>query len=276
MDEGIYPDLSTAEYDEIDAIRSTTVKMMHGRTPAHVRYALDHPTKETEALDVGTAVHIAILEPDTFKERVIELDVEGPFKLKAKRLERDAFLARHADAIVLQKPAYASVKSMRDAVHGNPLAHRLLTGEGQNELTLVWDDRLGVKCKARIDRITEFERWFTMIDLKTTRVVADEDRLGREAATYGWGLQQAFYMRGVDALFGPRRRQFYFIITEKDPPHLTRVVQLDEEDASGSRSMMELHLNRLSECMRDNNWPGWESEEAATIRLPQYHLRDLT
>ena len=58
------------EYNEIDAINWSTLKHIQ-RSPAHFKYLLDNPPKQTAAQSFGVAVHEAILEPDKFQENYI-------------------------------------------------------------------------------------------------------------------------------------------------------------------------------------------------------------
>ena len=54
-----------AEYDAIEAISITRLKELR-RSPQHYRYALEHP-KHTDALTLGIATHVAVLEPERFE-----------------------------------------------------------------------------------------------------------------------------------------------------------------------------------------------------------------
>jgi exodeoxyribonuclease VIII len=274
IEEGIHKGLTEAEYDRIDAVRSTTVKMLQTHTPAHIQFALDHPAPDTDAMDLGTAVHIAILEPDSFEDRVVEMTLPGPFRSKVAKAERDAFMAEHSGKIVLKVDSYTAVLGMRDGAHANPLAHRLLTGTGENELTLVWNDTAGIKCKARLDRFTVWDNWATVVDLKTTRVVANHNAIAGEAARFGWAIQQSFYLRGIDHLYGPKTRRFVFLVTEKDPPHLTCVCEIEQESMEWARNRIEQDVKYLAHCMSENTWPGYAAD-ARQIRLPAWTTREL-
>lgn len=65
--------MTNAEYHALQAIgHSSIVKAM--RSPAHLREALDNPKQPTPAMELGTAIHTAILEPKIFREEYAVVD----------------------------------------------------------------------------------------------------------------------------------------------------------------------------------------------------------
>jgi len=65
--------LSNAEYHALTAIgHSSIVKAM--RSPAHYKEAVDNPKAPTPAMELGTAVHAAILEPENFRKEYSVFD----------------------------------------------------------------------------------------------------------------------------------------------------------------------------------------------------------
>ena len=152
MKPGVYYGLTDGQYDQIPALRSSTLKLLSTHTPAHVKWELDHPSDETDAQTLGSAAHIAVLEPDRFEE-LVALSPYNEFKsniAKAWKKEREA-----EGMYVLKEPAYKATRAMVDGVRRNPLARELLGGKGQNEVSIVWDDILGMRCKARLDRSSD-------------------------------------------------------------------------------------------------------------------------
>ena len=66
----VEPYLSHDEYHSIsDALGSTGVKTIYSKSVAHYKF---HEPKHSVHFDIGTAVHIAILEPEKFDESVLK------------------------------------------------------------------------------------------------------------------------------------------------------------------------------------------------------------
>jgi len=274
MKPGFYQGISAADYDRIPALRSSTLKLLDTHTPAHVKYNLEHGGKSSAAMQLGTAAHLAILEPDQFDE-VVKL---SPFS-EYRSAEAKAWVAKtEADGhIPLKKAAYESIMAMRDGVYANPFCKGLLQGEGQNEITLVWEES-EILCKCRFDRVTEWNGEVTMVDVKTVgggpggAANLRASRIVRAAETYGWHLQQVWYSRGMDALFGAQHRPFLFVCVEKDMPHFTAPVMWDFQSLERTKVRVGQLLSQYRNCTVSNAWPaytGVQEMELSKWALPE-------
>jgi len=275
MKPGFYQGLSAADYDRIPALRSSTLKLLGTHTPAHVKYNMEHGGASSAAMQLGTAAHLAILEPDKFDTEVIL----SPFA-EYRSAEAKAWVAKtEADGhIPLKKAAHQSVLSMRDGVYAHPLCKSLLQGEGQNEITLVWDEN-GLLCKCRFDRVTSWDDEVTMIDVKTVGGGPGgppnlrPDRLRRAGETYGWHIQQAYYSRGMDALFGAQHRRFVFVCVEKDMPHFTAPLMWDYDSIERSKVRVGQLMAQYRHCLDNDNWPAYEG--VAEMELSKWALPEV-
>ena len=106
-------------------------------------------------METGTAVHCAVLEPEKF-----ELEyTEGLSVGRRSKVDKEAWLEfeeDHAGQTCLTPKDWDQVWSMRESVMAHPTALELLSGEGLNEVTLIWnDEETEARCKGRLDRLTE-------------------------------------------------------------------------------------------------------------------------
>ena len=53
--------------------------------PAKFKYALEHPPKPTPTLEFGTAVHMAVLEPEKFNEKYYVLPEDFNLRTNANK-----------------------------------------------------------------------------------------------------------------------------------------------------------------------------------------------
>lgn len=68
MKPGIYQpeQLNNETYHALEAVSKSDLDKIN-RSPAHYKYAKENPTPPTPAMERGTAVHMAVLEPDEFR-----------------------------------------------------------------------------------------------------------------------------------------------------------------------------------------------------------------
>ena len=69
---GLHRGLPMAEYQAIDAMGSGRLEWLHV-SALHYRWMLEHPPETTEAQHLGTALHMAVLEPDGPSFSLLEL-----------------------------------------------------------------------------------------------------------------------------------------------------------------------------------------------------------
>ena len=232
------------DYDRIRAINFSTLKHMN-RSPKHYRYMLDNPVPVTDAMAMGSAVHIAVLEPDLFPKRCVLWD-GGTRRGK----DWESFKDMHAGKMILKQDEYDTCLRIRDAARTHPRAAELLTGKGVNELTMTWDDaETGLGCKGRIDRYTGDR---LLIDLKTTR-----DLIGwrNQSARMLYHVQVAMYHDGLVAC---KRKvaEVKFVVVEQQPPHDVIVYDVLPSVIASARAKYRSWLYRLQECLVADTWPG--------------------
>jgi len=267
----IIPSLSFAAYCDMDAVNVSKLLTLAKQTPAAAYYEMTHPEDDTTSLAKGHATHAAILEPKVFESLYACMPLCGDFRTKAARQLRDAWLAVNGNKIILTPEENAATLAMRDAVLGNPFLKEFFSGAGQNELTLTWTDKAtGLKCKARLDRLTEAYAYQTLLDFKTGRNIADYG-IEKAQADYGYHIRMAWYS---DALAGihPAEWRAVFVWVCSAPPYECRATELDpdwiEEGRAGCRRLLDLY----AQCKASGNWPSYPAG-IEVVNLPQWARR---
>lgn len=251
---GIYPGISFADYRLIEAVNNSTLKEFL-RTPAHARWAMTHPERDSVALRTGDAAHVAILEPKRFEAQYIK-SPKFDRRTNAGRLASDEWTAKHGDKAALLPGEWDIACAMRDAAWEHPIASALLGGEGRNELTVIWRDKESdILCKGRIDRFTKYDGWSTVVDLKTARD-GSVDGFAKACADYRYHQQAAFYMDGLSAI-APMSRRFIFVVVENEPPHCVSVMELDESAIEEGRAAYRRAISMYADGMATGEWPGY-------------------
>ena len=144
---------------------------------------------------------------------------------------------------------------MRDAVWNNGDAALLLSGPGDTQLSMVWQDaETGLLCKGRIDRRCRAMGLNLIVDLKTTRNAQTWAFTG-DIAKYRYHAQLAFYVDGL-ATLAPAERHVVFLVVEKDPPFCSRLVGLSPEALDAGRAEYRRYMHQYIHARDTGQWPG--------------------
>jgi hypothetical protein len=248
--------LTFAEYLGLDAVNHSTLKLF-GRSPLHAHEEMLHPRESTPAQQLGQAVHCAVLEPSRFEsEYVVAPKIDRRFK--ENKVAWKEFEGAHRGAVLLSVDDYESIEAMRDAVLSHQTAAQLLGGKGLNETSAIWtDEKTGLLCKARLDRITSYDGWPLIVDVKTSED-ASERAFQRSLHSFGYHSQGAWYVDGLDAIKHlAEGRRFSWIVVESKRPYAVACYELDAASLEQGREENRRHLDLYARCRESGEWPGY-------------------
>ena len=269
-------DLPEEKYHGTRAIISKSSLDIFARTPLHYYHSLDaERDAPTSEMKMGSAFHVATLEPDLFtrKVAVIPDDIASlPMQSSKNRALRDAWAADEAFGKIILKPdEFAHVDGMASAVRRHPAARKLLAS-GTSEVTALWTDpETGLRCKSRADFICQMRGVY--VDLKSA-VSAAPDAFQRSAVNMRYHVQDAFYSRAFEEN-GTHIEHFVFVVVEREPPYAVACYQLDETAKLKGESLYMKELRDLRDCMEANFWPGY-GDRVMDLSLPPWATRDDT
>lgn len=281
IEPGWYPDMSMGDYLALPYMSASRLETFR-RSPMHYRHAVDHPDDpSSRAMDMGTALHLAILEPEKFEGRYVTVGRCEGTKGDGERCQyqgsvyRDgfSFCGTHdpmkgepvdPDIHVLAKPDLESVKRMRDAVLAHPRARTFFEGEIQTEVTgIAADPDTGVLCKIRPD--VRVVRAPVLPDVKSTKD-ASPWAFAKDAANRGYHRKLALYRR-IHGVLDGERLDPAIIAVENTAPHGVAVYLLDDDDIREADREVRRHLSRFAWCQEEDIWPGY-GDEFRYLKLP--------
>lgn len=270
-DDGLHRDVPAADYHSWKAISVSRTKTAE-RSLLHYHHEQTHPKEQTAAMALGSATHFGVLEPDEFDATYVK-SPKWDMRTKKGKEAAAEFALEHEGKERLTEPEWDLVMGMQDAVWSHPMACAMLSGTGINETSVVWTDpATGMRCKARPDRITTFDGWHHVIDLKTTKD-ASRREFSRQIANLKYHWQAAHYLDGL-GLIAPASRCFTFLAVENTPPHAVAIYTLDENDIDQGRAELAKVVAAIADAERANVWPGYPSE-VSEINLPAWAQRDM-
>lgn len=285
---GLHAGVPMADYLAMDAVSASALEIFR-RSPLQYRHAKANPPEPTPALVRGTALHMAVLEPERFAGAYVTIGQCEGTKKNGERCQYAgsvwrggaSYCGRHDPApdapmavTVLPEADMRDVEGMRDAILGHPRASTLFEGKGGVEITGVFEDpETGVLCRFRPDRLVE--RAGMLVDIKTTRDAAPWAFPG-DAERRGYFRKLAFYRRGLRALGWPYQATAIVAVESHAPYDL--ICYLIDETAldSAEREVVRL-LRQYRQCHETDTWPGYQTGEDgfATLARPGW-AKDYT
>lgn len=262
---GVYDAMPAETYHRIEAMSSSGSKKMR-RSPAHYKLMRTKNSTPTEAMQLGTAIHTAVLEPHLFDGTVC-CAPKCDRRTKQGKADYEAFIAAAVGKVVLSPAAFDVARRCADAVRAHPAAKALLDG-AEVEKSFFWEDaRYKVPCKARWDA----RNHGFAIDLKSCQD-ASADAFARQIASYEYHAQAAHYCSAAEHLLDASPNAFIFIAVETEAPFGVGVYQLPGAAIAAGAHLMNLALARYQEALASGTYPCYPDTIEA-ITLPRWALR---
>ncbi|WP_244208770.1 PD-(D/E)XK nuclease-like domain-containing protein [Xenorhabdus ehlersii] len=240
------------------------------QAPAELIWQRTAPVDEEKikSLDIGTALHCLLLEPDEFGKR-FAIEPKLDRRTKTGKEEAEEFSLNNKDKIILTQEESRKLLIMRDSAMAHPIAKWCLEATGTTESSIYWEDvATGVLCRSRPDKLIADHHW--IVDVKST---ADIDRFDRTFYDYRYHVQDAFYSDGYKALTGQLPTFIFLAVstTVNCGRYPVRTYIMTERAKSAGRAAYQRNLATYAECLKTNEWPGLRE-----LSLPHYakELRD--
>lgn len=225
---------------------------------AHLRDAeLKGESVPTDSMQLGSALHTAMLEPELLPSRVVRWD-GGARRGK----EWEAFKYAHADKIILTENSHDELIGMVRSLRQNKHVKQWQSKVEDVEVSAVGEFN-GLTVKARCDALTPDP----LIDLKMVRT--NEPRAFANAVMqYGYHIQGALYRH----IFG--RSNFWLVTVERTPPHDVVVFDMSRELLDNGLKELTRLTDSYKHCAKTGVWPG-RCDDIYPLELPEWAKSDL-
>jgi len=250
-----------SDYEKIKAVNVSTLLELR-RSPKHYRHRLTNPRKETDALRLGTAAHVAVLEPDRFLREFVLWESTDPETGKTRQRRGEAwesFQAENAGKKIITSKDYEEAVRYAKAIRGDRTAMQYLVA-GEPEVILEWEhEPTGIECKGRIDWHTDIDGKAYLVDLKTARSAAPW-AFARDAAKRDYHVRLAWYADAYEKVYGVAPTVVVPVVEKEEPYDVVTYIVPDDVLDVGREVYGEL-MDTLAACQRENKWPGQGSGE---------------
>lgn len=241
-------------YASIQALNASKLKDAYTEGWAYFAAAHVHktiPPKDKKEFAFGTAIHLALLKPDEFTEKVITV----PRELLDKRGNRttDAakeFVKQNPDKVVLSDKEMNDVHQCMQSLlaHDQVLPIMSMPRITETPISATIDGR---PWKGIPDIVAE--RGTFVVDLKSTGFIS-EKKFRWQVYDLGYHIQAAWYLRLCEEVYQKPYTTFVFIGIETEPPYRCRCYYLGSRAIQRGNDDIELLLSEYDSRMASGDW----------------------
>lgn len=255
--------VSNDAYHSGPGISSTGLKRLLV-SPAHFKVQ----TESTRAMAFGTALHMAVLEPELFAATYVKGPENAPRNTKEGKAKWADFEATlRPGAQVLTAKEWEDLAGMVRSVGRSDVFRGLVRGS-ECELSAyhICPDT-GVLRKARGDIVADG----MIADVKTCQSSHPND-FARTVHDFGFHISAAYYLDVFGAALGVKIDTFILIAVEKSPPFGVRFYAMPPRMLEIGRAEYRRALALYRECAQRDEWPAY-ADEVEVIEFPDYIYR---
>jgi len=251
---GIYYGVPASLYHSWPYLNATTIKA-GCKSMLQAYNAIEGGFEETPSMATGTILHNAVLEGGK------DLRVY-PGKVKRGK-EWEEFKEENKGAIIVNTKEMEAANEAVSRVRKHRSASVLLR-DSLNEVSIVWDDMNGIRCKARLDGVGDGY----IYDYKTTRNI-EAGAFMRQAYSLDWHVQLAHYLDGWKTLTDQDGIVVYVLAQESKSPYDCRVFRFRSAILTGALLKRDQIASRIEDCRASGVWPGLD-DEVTDFELPEW------
>ena len=256
---GVYHDITNEEYHSGPAVSKSQLDDI-AISPAVYQWKKSAPVDEEKltALDMGTALHCLLLEPDEFESRFIIAPEFNRRTTAGKESEKE-FLddCKATGKTVMTFEEGRKLRLMRESVFAHEDARLLLERDRHAESSLYWtDSETGEQCRIRPD--SYLKNVPVIFDVKKT---ADIGRFSTHVEEFRYYVQDAMYSEGYEKIFGEKPDFFFLMVssTVDCGRYPVRVMELEGEWKSEGYEEWHRNLRRFHDCKVNDDWHDFET-----------------
>lgn len=257
--EGYFEGLDESVYRKAPGINISSLK--HAlNSPLHYKSALDKPSEPTEAMELGTIIHLAILQPERLSNSfVVRPDWITDFRSAKAKEWRD----KQTLPILTADEANA-VYAIADNVRANEFMSAAIASSNIELSGFKRDPQTGAMIKARADMVAAGSESLWVFDVKTVRSGVAGREFECQVADFDYHLQAAWYLD----VFGANR--FAFVAVEKEAPYDWAIWELEASDIELATRVNRRLLDEAAQCHERNEWPGYNKQAIGKLSLPAW------
>jgi hypothetical protein len=264
---------SNADYHARESISASRLKLLRQSPRVYQATVLlgKMPHNETPAMKLGTAIHCNALEPDAYRDSYVCCPAECSDK---RTTAYKAWVKNAGDRIVLTETERATILSAASALRMHPIAGKIIQAAELTEKSVPYvDPESGADCRFRFDGIAGP----IVFDIKTISKCNNQE-ICKTFTEYGYHVQAAHYLAGLDVLDPSTKWRFMFLFVETCEPWRVRVVDPSELAIGESVSWLNIGVVERSSLISDllsrtasGDWSEPGENEVCSVSVPTWY-----
>lgn len=273
-----------SDYHSIDALSNSSLSVLkRSPTEFHARFiAKTLKTEETDAMRLGSAVHMLALEPERFDEQYwistgpINASTGKPYGRDTKKFADWLAKVESNDKrkLILQDEFAESIEIAK-AFQSHPYLLSVMASGAEKiyergyEMSYLVEAQDPIRLKCKPDCV--MPSFGLIIDLKTTSD-PHPDSWRWSAEEYGYHRQAAIYLQAMEAFYGKPFR-FLFGVVRSKAPYEVGVYELDEDSIHRGWAQVEILIAEYARRKRDDDWKSDWQTGIYTLDIPERRRR---
>jgi exodeoxyribonuclease VIII len=257
---------SNAEYHARDSISASRLKLLRQSPRVYQATVLlgKMPHSETPAMKLGTAIHCAVLEPESYWSTYVRC----PAGCSDKRTSAHKEWAKSVgDRIVLTDSEADTIEMASQALRMHMIAGKIIRAAELTEGSVTYaDPETAADCRFRFDGIAGP----ICFDIKTIAECSME-KISRAIWDFGYHIQAAHYLAGLETLDPSTAWRFMFLFVETSEPWRVRVVELGPSEIELGRFERAALIRDLLARNASGDWSEPGENEVCSVSVPAYY-----
>ena len=268
-----------SDYHSIKALSNSSLSVLkRSPTEFYKRFITgEMKGQESEAMLLGSAVHMLALEPERFDAEYVVLDgpinpqTGKPYGRDTKKFTQwlDAEMMQQCRKILIREE-FAESLAIAKAFQAHPTIAAIMALRAEklfeSEYAMLWveDDGSELDLKCKIDFVCPSER--LIVDLKTTSDPSPY-AWSWSAEDFGYHRQAAIYSDAMEAKYGEPFRFLFGVVRSKEP-YEAAVYELDAESIQRGRVEYEALIEEYIDRKASNDWLSDWQRGVFSINVP--------
>lgn len=259
--------LTEESYNQLEGIRSSHLKSVL-TSQAHYLHATQFKQKQTDAMRLGTLIHMAVLEPERFKTSVTLAPDFGDMRSKANREKRDAWVLDQGGKLTISEEDAFIIAGICNSLTKKKSFLKLVEQHELEKEVSFQGTIHGLKTKARADAIDLKKK--VLVDLKSCQKATPE-AFAFYVRDYGVDIQQAFYIPTIESASGNEVFKWdewtsYIIAVEKTAPFESQIYEIPPQELQLAFKDVSLALELIQEAKQTGVYRGYPDMVLAISR----------
>jgi hypothetical protein len=257
---------SNADYHARESISASRLKLLRESPRVYQSSVLlgKMPRTETPAMKLGTAIHAKILEPESFHAIYAYCPPEcSDRRTKAYK----EWISNVKKGIVLSESDGETICMASDSLRAHPIAGKIIRAAELTEGSVTYTDpESGADCRFRFDGIAGP----IVFDIKTIAECSME-KISRAIWDFGYHIQAAHYLAGLETLDPSTDWRFMFLFVETSEPWRVRVVELGPSEIELGRFERAALIRDLLARNASGDWSEPGENEVCSVSVPNWY-----